>query len=303
MSEKVAPLKPFYLVDASIYLFRAYYSFPDEFADADGNPTNALNGFAHWLCQFLEETTASAIAVVFDQSLTSSFRNDLYPAYKANRDPAPEQLKRQFNWARDLTAALGIPVLSSPEYEADDLIASVAHRVCRQRYRVVFVTADKDIAQLLAADDILWDHARSRTFRATQIKSQFGVEPAQIADFLALAGDAVDNIPGAPGIGAKTAQRLLEEYRTLDGIYDNLEEIGHMQIRSAKRIQKTLRSCRDTVFMFRKLTGLAVDAPLPVEPSRLVRGSVNEAELTAVIGNDRVGERLAIRLRNAGKCR
>jgi len=301
MPEKAAPLKPFYLVDASIYLFRAYYSFPDEFADADGNPTNALNGFAHWLCQFLEETTASAIAVAFDQSLTSSFRNDLYPAYKANRDPAPEQLKRQFNWARDLTAALGIPVLSSSEYEADDLIASVAHRVCRQRYRVVFVTADKDFAQLLAADDILWDHARSRTFRATQIKSQFGVQPAQIADFLALAGDSVDNIPGAPGIGAKTAQRLLGEYGTLEGIYDNLEEIGNLPIRSAARIQNTLRSSRDRVFMFRKLTRLAVDAPLPTEPSRLVRGMVDEAGLDAVIGNNRLGERLAIRLRNAGK--
>lgn len=301
MPEKAAPLKPFYLVDASIYLFRAYYSFPDEFADADGNPTNALNGFAHWLCQFLEETTASAIAVAFDQSLTSSFRNDLYPAYKANRDPAPEQLKRQFNWAQDLTAALGIPVLSSSEYEADDLIASVAHRVCRQRYRVVFVTADKDFAQLLAADDILWDHARSRTFRATQIKSQFGVHPAQIADFLALAGDSVDNIPGAPGIGAKTAQRLLEEYVTLEGIFDNIEGISDLPIRSAARIQDILRSSRDAVFMFRKLTRLAVDAPLPTEPSRLVRGMVDEAGFNAVIGNNRVGDRLAVRLRNAGK--
>ena len=300
MSEKVAPLKPFYLVDASIYLFRAYYSFPDAFADADGNPTNALNGFAYWLCQFLEETTASAIAVAFDQSLTSSFRNELYPAYKANRDPAPEQLKRQFNWARDLTAALGIPVLSSSDYEADDLIASVAHRVCRQHYRVIFVTADKDIAQLLAADDILWDHARSRTFRATQIKSQFGVEPSQIADFLALAGDSADNIPGARGIGAKTAQRLLEEYGTLEGIYDNLDEICNLPIRSVVRIQNTLRSSRDTLFMFRKLTQLAVDAPLPAEPSQLVRGVVDEAGLNAVTGNSRLGERLAVRLRNAG---
>src|SRR6056297_853832 len=115
-----------HLIDASIFVFRAWYSMPGEFADPHGRPTNAVYGFARFLCEFLEQTASRHVAVAFDESLSTSFRNELYPDYKANRDPAPEDLERQFGWCKDLVACLGLPVYAHDRFEADDLIAALA---------------------------------------------------------------------------------------------------------------------------------------------------------------------------------
>ena len=143
-----APVRPLYLVDASLYVFRAWHSMPDEFHDADGWPTNAVHGFARFLLELLEKERPQHIAIAFDEALDSCFRNRIYPAYKANRDPAPEELRRQFGHCKALCAALGLSVLAHAEYEADDLIGSALHGARPTGFRGVIVSADKDLSQL-----------------------------------------------------------------------------------------------------------------------------------------------------------
>jgi len=248
--------QPVYLVDASVYIFRAWFSMPDRFADAAGRPTNAVYGFARFLCELLEETEARDIAVAFDESLTTSFRNDIYSDYKANRDPAPEALQLQFAWCKDLTRLLGLPVYFNDRFEADDLIAGLAGLNRSQGRTICVVTGDKDLAQLVHEGDFWWDFARKRRFDSTGIRNHFGVHPHQIADFLALTGDAVDNIPGVPGVGPKTAQALLAHFGSLDAIYDRLDEIAWLKIRGAKSLAAKLRSNEGAARLARQLTGL-----------------------------------------------
>src|SRR5690606_17968514 len=181
---------------------------PDEFQDRDGWPVNAVHGFARFLLDLLERQKPSHVAVAFDESLDSNFRNELYPAYKANREPAPEELKRQFAHCQAVCRALGLTVLANPRYEADDLIGAALDQVRRAGCSGVIVSADKDLSQLLDGDDEQWDYARGDRWRADGVKARYGVHAHQVADFLGLTGDAIDNIPGVPGIGAKTAAVL-----------------------------------------------------------------------------------------------
>src|SRR5690606_10505868 len=203
MSAEDARRPTLYLVDASMYVFRAWHSMPDEFHDADGWPTNAVQGFARFLLELLERERPRHIAVAFDEALDTCFRNTLYPAYKANREPAPEALRRQFAHCKALCEALGLVVLAHAGYEADDLIGSAAHAARTHGHRAVIVSADKDLSQLLAGADEQWDFARGVRWGVDGVRARHGVDAHQVADYLALAGDAVDNIPGVPGIGKK----------------------------------------------------------------------------------------------------
>jgi 5'-3' exonuclease len=251
-----------YLVDASRYVFRAWHSMPDEFHDADGWPTNAVHGFARFLLELLDRARPQHIAVVFDEALDSCFRNTLYPAYKANREPAPETLKRQFGHCRDLCAALGLVVLSHREYEADDLIGSALRQARAHGHRGVIVSADKDLSQLLEAGDEQWDFARGQRWGMDGVRDRQGVHARQVADYLALCGDAVDNIPGVPGIGAKTAALLLAHFDSLDALLERVEEIPFLRFRGAASVAAKLRAHGEQALLFRKLTTIACDAPL-----------------------------------------
>ena len=175
-----------HLVDASLYVFRAWHSMPDEFRDAQGWPTNAVHGFARFLLDLLERERPSHIAIAFDEALDSGFRHRLYPDYKANREPAPEELKRQFAHCKALCAALGLAVLAHHEYEADDLIGSALQRARPAGYRGLIVSADKDLSQLLLEHDEQWDYARNQRWGAGGVKARHGVHAHQIADYLAL---------------------------------------------------------------------------------------------------------------------
>ncbi len=251
---------PAYLVDASVYIFRAWFSMPDSFSDPSGQPTNAVYGFARFLCELLEQNQADRIAVAFDESLTTSFRNEIYPDYKANRDPAPEELKRQFGWCKDLTRSLGIATYSDGCYEADDLIATLAGYCRNQGDAICVVTGDKDLAQLIEGpEDTWWDFSRRRRLNQAGVLEHFGVRPDQIADYLALTGDSVDNIPGVPGVGPKTASALLAHFGDLDSIYNRLEEIAWLKIRGAKKLAMRLRAHEAAARLARQLTGLAGD--------------------------------------------
>ena len=251
-----------YLVDASVFIFRAYYSVPIEFADRDGNPVNAVHGFARFLGELLERESPGHIAVAFDESLEQSYRNEIYPAYKANREPAPAELKRQFGLCREVVRALGVVDFGSSRYEADDIIGTLATRARAAGRPVTIVSRDKDLTQLVGGDDVYWDAVADVRYGYDDIEERFGVRPERMADFLALMGDAVDNIPGVPGVGRKTAATLLKHFDTLQGVYDNLAAIPKLKFRGASFVAQSLAEHRDAAFLSRQLTGIACDMPL-----------------------------------------
>jgi 5'-3' exonuclease len=254
-----------YLVDASMYVFRAWHSMPNEFHDTDGWPTNAVHGFARFLLDLLERQRPRQIAIAFDEALDSCFRHALYPQYKANREPAPDELRRQFAHCKALCSALGLVVLAHRDYEADDLIGSALHAARARGCRGVIVSADKDLSQLLDMHDEQWDYARNQRWGADGVKARHGVHAHQIADYLALTGDAVDNIPGVPGIGAKTAAVLLAHFGSLDVLLARVEEVAFLRLRGAAQAAARLREHQAQALLWRRLTTIALDAPLACE--------------------------------------
>ena len=272
-------LQPVYLVDASIYLFRAWFSISDEFSTSAGVPTNAVYGFTGFLCSLLEQTNAEHIGVAFDESLSKSYRNEIYPAYKANREPAPEELKRQFRWAREVAESMGLSCFADDRYEADDLIGTLASHWRQRGHPVCIVTSDKDLAQLVDKNDTWWDFTRNQKLSHAKIKDKFGVFPEQIADFLALTGDTVDNIPGIPGIGPKSAAALLSHFDTLEALWERIEEVPHLSIRGAKSLRQKLGEHRHAAELARRLTVIETRVPSALENPALTRGEVDEARL------------------------
>ncbi|HWU53250.1 MAG TPA: 5'-3' exonuclease H3TH domain-containing protein, partial [Tahibacter sp.] len=248
-----------HLVDASLYVFRAWHSVPAEFFDVDGKPVNAVYGYTRFLLDLLERARPTHCAVAFDESLTSSFRNAIYPEYKANRELPPEELKLQFAYCQRVSAALGLRVLSDLSLEADDLIGSVVHALRPQAFRAVIVSADKDFGQLVGEHDEIWDFSKNQTWNAAGVKERLGVHPHQVADYLALTGDAIDNIPGVAGIGAKTAATLLSHFGSLDAIYARIEEIPFLRFRGAAAAYVKLKAGAAQAQLSRSLTGIACD--------------------------------------------
>ena len=285
-----------YLIDAGIYIFRAWYSVPDDLVNSAGSPINALHGFAGFLAGFLEQVKPEHLAVVFDESLTSSFRNEIYPDYKANREPPPPELRQQFEYCRTLVQTLGLADFSSQTYEADDLIGTIAVRMRASGFTIVVMSADKDLAQLLEETDLLWDYARNRLHGYRDISKWLGVEAWQVADWLALAGDAVDNIPGVPGIGPKTAAALLAEFDTLTEIYNRIDTVADMKIRGAARVQRLLQEHKSAALLARELTGIAVDPDMQVAASDVVRRAVSADAVTSTCEQLGLGRMTAARL-------
>ncbi len=269
-----------YLIDASVYVFRAWFSMPDDMRDGDGNPVNAFYGYCRFLGDFLERVRPEQVAVLFDESLTTSFRNEIYPAYKANREPAPPELERQFNLCREFTRAIGLVECAHSEYEADDLIGSLVMRGREQGVPSTIVSRDKDLAQLVSKTDVYWDFAGRGQLRYDQIPEVFGVWPEQIADFLALTGDTVDNIPGVPGVGKKTAAALLQHFGTLEAIYANLDSVHKVKVRGAKTLGAKLDTHREAAMLARQLTGIACDVAVEqpacgLKPQKPKLGAIN----------------------------
>jgi DNA polymerase-1 len=251
-----------HLIDASYFVFRAYYSVGLEMTDGDGQPVNALYGFSRFIGDLLEEARPEHVAVAFDESLSSSFRNAIYPAYKMNREPAPPDLRRQFGLCRELCRLIGLAEFCSPTHEADDIIGTIAARLRAAGHSSVLVTRDKDLAQLVRDGDHYWDYAGERRYAYHEIEAQFGVRPERMADFLALTGDAVDNIPGVPGVGPKTAAALLSAFASLEELYDGLDRVGGLPIRGAGKLAVKLSEHREAAYFARRLTVIACDMPI-----------------------------------------
>lgn len=260
-----------YLIDASIFVFRAWFSIPDTMVDKNQNPVNAVYGYAQFLSQFLEAVQPEFVASAFDAKSGANFRNEIYPDYKANRDPAPPELQRQFEQCREVTRALGITDCSNMKFEADDLIGTMAAGMREAGHCVTILSRDKDLLQILQAGDIMWDYAGDRKVRYDQVPESLGVRAEQVVDFLALAGDSVDNIPGAPGVGPKTACALLEYFDSVDELYENLHKVADLPVRGAGKLGARLAEHKDKVTMSRQLTQIRYDAPVESHEEALAR--------------------------------
>jgi len=264
-----------WLIDASIYIFRAWFSMPDRWHTAEGMPVNAVYGYASFLHDFIVRTSpAGCIAAAFDESLGSCFRNDLYPGYKASRELPDESLAFQLNACRELTELAGICCFGGPRYEADDYLASLAQVAAGQGVPVTVVTRDKDLGQLLrTGEDQWWDFAADQLLNITGFVERFGVRPDQFADYLALVGDSVDDIPGVPGVGPKTAAILLQNMDSLENMQGNEAAIAELAVRGAATLAQKLNGHWPQIQLSQRLAQLECEVPgvetLPVfNPSR-----------------------------------
>ncbi len=247
-----------YLVDASIYIFRSWFSMPDSITDKNGDAINAVYGYLLFVSKFLKAARPGypkpkQIALAFDESLDSCFRNDIYPLYKSSRGLPDDNLEHQLKLCRKLTESLGLACFSSKRYEADDLIGSLAEQYRSDSSRVIILSKDKDLGQLLKGKDQLWDFAEDEYLDAKSFGAKFGVKPNQFVDYLALLGDPVDDIPGVKGIGAKAAQVLIQHFSSLEKLYERLSQVVDMEIRGAKRIRRLLEEGADHAFMSQQL--------------------------------------------------
>jgi DNA polymerase-1 len=260
-----------FLVDASVYVFRAYHSMLPEMRDRDGNPVHAVFGFARFLGDLIERVRPTYIAVAFDQRRANSYRNRIYPAYKANRERAPVDLVRQFERCRELCRHLGLSMFVDPEYEADDIIGTLGTLMREEGVRSAYITRDKDLAQLMRDGDLFWDFGAREQFGYHDIERHFGVRPERFADYLALTGDDVDNIPGVPGVGHRTAASLMKAFGSLDEIYGDLPSVARLKLRGAGTLGARLHEHRDSAYLAQRLTRISCDLSLGVEPPGLKR--------------------------------
>ena len=291
MAGKQAPL---YLVDASIYVFRAWFSIPDTFYSKAGQSINAVYGYAGFLLDLLTHQPELA-SVAFDESLVSCFRNRIYPEYKANRELPDENLKYQFEQCQRITGLLGFHNLSLEEYEADDIIGTLMAKFGKGRPTII-VTRDKDLGQLLGSRDSLWDFAADTRSGRKEVEAKFGVPPELLPDLLALAGDTVDNIPGAPGIGAKTAARLLVEFGSLEKLLADPEAVAGSPIRGSARLRDIPVEHGERVKLYRRITPIKCDVPMKVRQKDLAITPADRASLDEFCDEMQFGRRLRERI-------
>lgn len=267
-----------HLIDGSAFIFRAYHALPPLTRKSDGLPIGAVAGFCNMLHRYVEANTGpdapTHVAVIFDYS-GKSFRNDIYPAYKANRPPAPEDLVPQFPLTRDATRAFNIACKEIEGFEADDIIATLSCRARDAGGRVTIISSDKDLMQLVGGGVEMLDAMKNKRIDTDGVHEKFGVGPERVVDVQALAGDSVDNVPGAPGIGVKTAALLINEYGDLDSLLARAEEI-----KQPKRRQ-TLIDFADQIRTSRELVSLDCDMALDFTLDDL---EVRDPEADALLG-------------------
>lgn len=253
------------LLDASIYIFRYYFSLPDNWYSEDDWPTAAVYGYTSFLLNFIQRQRPQMMAACFDESLGSCFRNQLYPDYKSSRVLPDEALAFQLAACREVTGLLGITSFASATYEADDLLGSLLSDLVRagDSRSIGILTRDKDLGQLLRRpQDCLWDYVNERQQQRLyreDILHKFGVWPEQLPDYLALVGDTADDIPGVPGIGAKTAQALLQWQPSLESLFGRLHEVPALPLRGAKGLPDKLSEYSAQMVLSRCLASIVTD--------------------------------------------
>ena len=249
-----------YLIDSSIYIFRSYFTLPDNWQALDsGHPTNAVYGFTGFLLDLLRNKNPDHLFCAFDESLRTGFRHDLCADYKANRELPDEALAFQLNACRQLCRVLGITEMASNTYEADDLIGAVAQNARRENAQPVVVTRDKDLTQIIESGDLYWDFGKAPPKTQRQVEKDLELGCQQMADFLALTGDSSDNIAGVPGVGAKTAKQLLMHYADIQTILEHLDQLQDLPIRGAGKLADKLDNGRQQLLLSRQLATIITD--------------------------------------------
>ncbi|HCK27999.1 MAG TPA: DNA polymerase I, partial [Alcanivorax sp.] len=252
--------KPIILVDGSSYLYRAFHALPP-LTTSTGQPTGAVRGVASMLRKMINDYDPEYMAVVFDAK-GKTFRDELFEQYKANRPPMPDELREQVQPLHDLIRAMGLPLIIEDGVEADDVIGTFARIFSAEQKPVLISTGDKDMAQLVNDHVTLINTMNNAVYDIDGVREKFGVGPELIIDFLALMGDKVDNIPGVPGVGEKTALALLTGLGSLEKIYDNLDKVAELNFRGAKSMGKKLEEHREQAFLSYELATIKVDCEL-----------------------------------------
>ncbi|MDF1821200.1 MAG: DNA polymerase I [Alcanivoracaceae bacterium] len=269
--------KPVVLVDGSSYLYRAFHALPP-LTTSSGQPTGAVRGVVSMLKKLRKDYDPEYMAVVFDAK-GKTFRDDLYEQYKANRPPMPDDLRPQVEPLHALVKALGMPLIIEEGVEADDVIGTLAGQLAKDGYPVVISTGDKDMAQLVDDHVTLVNTMTDTVMDEAGVEKKFGIPPNLIIDFLALMGDKVDNIPGVPGVGEKTALALLTGIGSLEAIYDNLEKIRELSFRGAKKMPEKLAEHRDEAFLSHQLATIKTDCELAEKLDDLKLGAPDKETL------------------------
>ena len=264
---------PLLLVDGSSYLFRAFHAMPN-LSTSSGFPTGAIFGVVNMLRKLRNDFAGSPVAVVFDAA-GKSFRNDIYPEYKANRPPMPDELRQQVPPIHEIIGAMGMPLLVVPDVEADDVIGTLAEQAAAARRRTVISTSDKDMAQLVGQYVSLVNTMSETAMDRDGVFEKYGVHPEHIVDYLALMGDSVDNIPGVPKVGPKTAAKWLASFGSLDSLIERADEVRG-------KVGENLRASVETLPVSRQLATIRRDVELPVAITDLTLKPADEAKLRAL---------------------
>jgi len=270
---------PIILVDGSSYLYRAFHALPP-LTNSAGQSTGAVKGVISMLRRMCKDYPDSPVAVVFDAP-GKTFRDEMFPEYKANRPPMPDELREQIEPIHEIVRAMGLPLICVAGVEADDVIGTLARQASAQQRPVIISTGDKDMAQLVDAHTTLVNTMTDTAMDREGVTGKFGIPPELIVDYLALTGDKVDNIPGVPGVGDKTALGLLQGLGGLDDIYNSLDKVAELSFRGAKTMAAKLVAEKDKAYMSYALATIKTDVELELRPEQLHNGEPDQEQLVA----------------------
>ncbi|MFQ5881935.1 MAG: 5'-3' exonuclease H3TH domain-containing protein [Candidatus Methylomirabilales bacterium] len=263
-----------YLIDGSSYIYRAFFALPP-LSNSRGLPTNAIYGFTNMLLKVLRQHAPEHVAVVFDAGGETE-RHREFEAYKAQRPPMPDTLAPQIPYIYEVVEALHVPTLMEEGYEADDIIGTVATRAATDGFQVTIVSGDKDLFQLVGPAIQVYDPMRDKTYGAQAVEERYGVPPRAMPDLMSLTGDAVDNIPGVPGVGEKTASALIQEFGTVENLLSSLDRVKRPKLREA------LKSHAEQIRMNRALVTIRTGLP-PFISAQALRRQIPDWERLRVL--------------------
>ena len=278
MSENKTP--PFILVDGSSYLFRAFHGLPP-LTNSKGQDTGAIYGVINMLRSLIRQYNPTHMAVVFDAK-GKTFRDDMYKEYKANRPPMPEELRSQIAPLHDIIRAMGLPIIVEEGVEADDVIGTLSRQATEKGIDTLISTGDKDMAQLVNEHVTLINTMNNQIMTTEGVKEKFGIPPELVIDFLALKGDKVDNIPGVPGVGDKSAQALLNGIGGIKAIYENLDAIAGLSFRGSKTMADKMREYEEQARLSYDLATIKLDVEMDFQPETLVPLEADNTKLAAL---------------------
>lgn len=276
------PENPLILIDGSSYLYRAFHAYPGTMSNGE-HPTNAIYGVMNMLRSMMRQFSSERIAVIFDAK-GKTFRDDIYSDYKAHRPPMPDDLRSQIEPLHNMIRAMGLPLITTPGVEADDVIGTLAVAASKRGMPVLISTGDKDMAQLVDDNITLINTMTNVISDREGVIERFGIPPELIVDYLALMGDKVDNIPGVPGVGNKTATALLQGIGGLDELYSRLDDIAALGFRGSKTMAKKLLEHKESAYLSYELATIKLDVELEETLDDLVKGTPNTDELISLYG-------------------